>query len=77
MESEIVTGVFIEDCIYGCHGLVSLGKGVLRCIDATSGKVMWEKDLGRLMSLTSGDTGFLLLTDRGKLHIAESSPESY
>ena len=77
MESEIVTGVFIDKFIYGCHGLVSLGQGVLRCIDATNGKVIWEKDLGRPMSISAAGTMLLLLTDRGKLHIAEISPDSY
>ena len=71
MRNRFSTCVRIGDYLYGCHGDVSIGEGVLRCIDLSTGKIKWQQNLGGPLCLSAADGKLLILTDRGELHIAE------
>jgi outer membrane protein assembly factor BamB len=77
MRNRFSTCVRIGDYLYGCHGDVSIGEGVLRCIDLSTGKIKWQQNLGGPLCLSAADGKLLILTDRGELHIAEASPQGY
>ena len=77
LKSYIVNAVLVDGFIYGSDGDSAVGIGVLRCLDINNGKLMWERDLGRPVSISGAGNLLLLLTDRGKLFIAEASPNSY
>ena len=77
MRNFFSTCVRIGDYLYGCHGDVSIGEGVLRCIDLSTGKIKWQQNLGGPLCLSAADGKLLILTDRGELHIAEASPQGY
>ena len=67
----------IDSFLYECHGQAGFGSGVMRCLDVKNGKVAWEKNFKEPVCLSAADRKLLILTDRGKLHIAEASPKSY
>lgn len=77
MRNFFSTSVRVRDYLYGCHGNVGIGEGVLRCLDPSTGKVKWQQDLGGPLCLSAADGKLLILTDRGVLHIAEASPQGY
>jgi outer membrane protein assembly factor BamB len=77
MNNHFSTCVLIDGFLYGCHGQAGFGSGVMRCLDVKNGKVAWEKNFKEPVCLSAADRKLLILTDRGKLHIAEASPKSY
>ena len=77
MSNHFSTCVLIDGYLYGCHGQAGFEAGTLRCLEVVSGKMMWEKDLGRPMCLSAAGSKLLIITDRGRLHISEGSPKSY
>ncbi|UCF98381.1 MAG: PQQ-binding-like beta-propeller repeat protein [Spirochaetaceae bacterium] len=78
--STISTPIYWEGHIYGCHNLPdndNPDRGSLRCLNAETGELCWEQDLGQGFSLSAAAGKLIILTTRGKLHIAEATPSSY
>ena len=52
--------------------------GILRCLDAETGEVMWEKDLEtNSISLMAASGKLIILDEDGILRITEATPTSY
>ena len=77
MSNHFSTCVLIDGYLYGCHGRAGYGAGVLRCVDAKSGKIMWEKDLGKPVCVSAAADKLLLLRTDGVLTVADASPRAY
>ena len=78
--STIATPVFVDGYIYGCHNLPyddNPDRGILRCLNAETGELCWEKDLGHGFTFVAAAGKLIILTTRGMLHIAEATPSSY
>ena len=68
----------IDGYIYGIYGGPNMGSTSLRCLDVETGKLMWEKNLGKkVLSLIASDRKLIILEDNGTLHIAEATPTAY
>jgi outer membrane protein assembly factor BamB len=71
MRTHINTAVALGDHVYG------FDTGTLRCLDARTGERGWAKrGLGK-GSLIYADGMFIILSERGKLVLAEATPERY
>ncbi len=71
MRTHINTAVALGDHIYG------FDTGTLRALDAATGERGWAKrGLGK-GSLIYADGMFIILSERGKLVLAEATPEAY
>jgi outer membrane protein assembly factor BamB len=77
MSNYFSTCVLMDGYLYGCHGDVNAGRGVLRCLDTKSGKIVWEKDFGKPLCLNAAGTELLILGENGVLYIAKASPQGY
>ena len=78
MNTHVSTCVLVDGFLYGCHDPVEGGgSGILRCLDVRTGKVMWEKDFKRTVSLSAANKKLIILTERGVLVIADASPTGY
>ncbi len=76
--SEISSPVMVDGYIYGSHGGPDMGSTSLRCLDVKTGKLMWEKILGKeMISLIASDGKLIILEDIGTLRIAEATPKAY
>jgi outer membrane protein assembly factor BamB len=71
MRTHINTAVALGEHVYG------FDTGTLRCLDAATGERGWAKrGLGK-GSLIYADGMFIILSERGKLVLAEATPEGY
>ncbi len=71
MRTHINTAIALGDHVYG------FDTGTLRCLDAATGERGWAKrGLGK-GSLIYADGMFIILSERGKLVLAEATPERY
>ena len=78
MNNHVSTCVLVDGYLYGCHDPVGWGGGgILRCLDARTGQVIWEQDFKRTVSLSAADGKLLILTERGLLAVADASPKAY
>ena len=76
--SEISSPVMIDGYIYGSHGGPDMGSTSLRCLDVETGKLTWEKTLGKeVISLIASDGKLIILEDIGVLRIANATPTAY
>jgi outer membrane protein assembly factor BamB len=81
------TAVMVGGYLYGMHGPPEFINFLswdamlrvdwpIRCIDATTGAVMWEKKV-EPFSLMAADNRLIMLALDGTLRIAEAAPSSY
>ena len=80
------SSVLYEGKLYGVHGNtikrkgnswdVGRQKGALCCVDFLTGELHWEEGVG-IASLIIVDGKLIVLNERGRLFIAEATPESY
>jgi outer membrane protein assembly factor BamB len=76
--SEISSPIMIDGYIYGGHGGPDMGSSSLRCLDVETGKMMWEKTMGKeVISLLASDGKLIILEDIGVLRIANAKPTAY
>jgi len=68
--------VKIGDYIYGPKGDCGRKTSGLACIDAKTGEMQWEANLG-FSSLIVVDNKLVIVTETGNLHIAEVNPKEY
>ena len=74
MGNVVSTCLLINGYMYGCDGWSGCTR--LRCLDFTTGDVMWDKEM-QVASFISAGGKFIILEDDGTLHIAEVTPASY
>ena len=71
MRNHFNSSIFYNGCIYG------FDESILTCLDSKDGSTKWtEKSLGKGSLMVAGDK-LVILGDRGKLVIAETSSEAY
>ncbi len=71
MNNSLHSSVYFENHIYG------FDKKILKCIDATSGKVKWATDGFKNGSLIVADGYLIVLGENGKLALVETNPDKY
>ena len=79
MASHFNACVLWKGYLYGFHGAPkhNKDKGQLRCLDFETGEVKWKQDgLGK-GSLMIADGKLIILSEKGKLVIADASPEGF
>jgi len=76
LSSQYVTAIWRGSYLYGIDGREDAGVGVLRCVAAETGKVLWsEEDFG-IAHLVAGENKILALKVDGELVLVEPSPKS-
>jgi outer membrane protein assembly factor BamB len=77
MQTHWATAIYHEGYLYGMSGRHEQGSN-LRCIEFSTGKVMWtaEKGLGRA-SFIMADGHLIAIGERGDLALIEVSPDGY
>lgn len=71
------TPVYKEGYLYGMFSFKRYGVGPLKCVEAATGKIMWEKPgFGAGNVILAGDK-LLALADNGELVVVQASPEGY
>ena len=78
MANHISTSVYLDGYLYGVDGdyHTRIQKCTLCCLDAETGELMWEEKTGGA-SLTAADGKLIVLTMKGTLHIAKTTPTAY
>jgi outer membrane protein assembly factor BamB len=76
MRNHINCSVLWKGHIYGFDGQVG-GSGKLTCIDFATGEKKWAQDGMATGSLMIADGKLIILGERGKLVIAEASPDQF
>jgi len=76
IRSHFSSIILRDGYIYGNDGSPGSSRGSFKCIKLDSGDEMWSKTLG-FGGLVATNDYLIMLTERGKLHIAKLSPEKY
>lgn len=76
MSNQINSSVLWEGFVYGFSGQVG-GGGKLTCLEFQSGQVKWSQGGMGTGSLMLADGKLIILSEDGKLVIAEASPDKY
>ena len=76
MCNQINSSVLWEGCLYGFSGQVN-GGGKLTCIDFETGSLKWSQGGFGTGSLMLADGKLIILGEKGKLVIAEASPDEF
>jgi outer membrane protein assembly factor BamB len=80
ISTQLNSAVLWKGYLYGFDGNIGMnspGKGNLKCMDFETGKVKWSQgDMGT-GSLMLADGKLIILSEDGKLIIAEASPEGF
>ena len=71
MKNHFGTSLLIGDYIYG------FDNAILKCIEAKTGKEQWRRRGYGKGSLIYADGRFIILSDKGKLALADASPEGF
>lgn len=71
MKTDFTTSIYHDGYIYGFH------VAALRCISAETGEVKWSKRGFGKGSFILVDGKLIVLSDKGKLAIANATPEAY
>jgi len=79
LQNHCSNSVLWKGYLYGFDGWVQTrgGKGVLRCVDFDTGKVMWSQSGFGTGALTIADGKLIVQGDRGELAIGEATPKGY
>jgi len=76
MKNQINCSVLWQGHVYGFDGQVN-GSGKLNCVDFKTGQTKWSQRGFGTGSLMIADKKLVILGEKGKLVIAEASPQSY
>jgi outer membrane protein assembly factor BamB len=76
MRNQMSSSVLWEGHLYGFDGQVG-GKGQLRCLDFKTGQIKWSQSGLGTGTLMMADGKLIILGERGKLVIAEASPDGF
>ena len=75
MASYVSTSVYLDGYLYGFSGNQN-SLWPLRCLDAASGEVMWDREM-RTAFISAVNGTLLVLEQTGVLHIVEATPSEY
>jgi len=76
MRNQCNSSLLWQGHIYGFDGQVG-GRGILKCIDYNTGQTRWERKGLGTGSLMLADNKLIILSEKGKLVIAEATPAGY
>ena len=76
MRNQINSSVLWEGFLYGFDGQVG-GGGKLTCIDFKTGQTKWSQGGMGTGSLMLADGKLIILSERGRLGIAQASPDGF
>jgi outer membrane protein assembly factor BamB len=77
LSNHYATSIYHGGFLYGIDGRTDPGMNpTLRCVDASNGKVRWEKPFEAATLIRAGDQ-ILLLTERGELVRAAADPTGF
>ncbi|MBN2181961.1 MAG: PQQ-like beta-propeller repeat protein [Sedimentisphaerales bacterium] len=76
MSNQVNSSVLLDGFVYGFSGQVG-GGGKLTCLEFQSGQVKWTQGGMGTGSLMLADGKLIILSEAGKLVIAEASPDKY
>ncbi|HEY6169033.1 MAG TPA: PQQ-binding-like beta-propeller repeat protein [Verrucomicrobiae bacterium] len=71
------TPVFKDGYLYGMFQFKEYGAGPMKCVEAATGKVVWEKPGFGPGNVTLVDGHLLALSDAGHLVLVEATPKAY
>ena len=77
LSSQYSTPVYDRGYLYGTHGREDVGVAALRCVEAASGKVMWEKEGFGVAHILAADGKLILVGNDGKVTLAEASSKEF
>jgi len=83
LSNDVCSSIVVDGCLYGfdLHDFQAQRRrqaaGVLRCLDAATGRVRWTTDRVAHASLVAADGKLLLWTETGDLVLARASPAGY
>jgi outer membrane protein assembly factor BamB len=78
ISTHYAAGIIYEGHIYGFHGHAwEAGGPSLRCIEAATGKLVWEQPQAGSGTLVRFGDNFLILSDNGELQLAKASPKGF
>jgi outer membrane protein assembly factor BamB len=74
MLNWLSSSILHEGVVYGVH---CKRPNTLKCMDWTTGEILWSHEGFGLASLMMADGKLIILSDRGKLVIAKASPKRF
>jgi outer membrane protein assembly factor BamB len=78
ISSHYATPIAHEGYVYGFHGHAWESRGPnLRCVELSSGKVMWEQPKTGSGTIVRSGNNLLILTDTGELQLAAANPKEF
>jgi len=77
LSSQYTTAIVEDGRLYGIHGRQDVGGAALRCVEAASGKVVWEETGFGYATLIAADKKLLIQKTNGTLVLARLSPTRY
>ena len=77
LSSQYVTPVYHDGHLYGIDGRQDAGAARLRCLDPTTGEVLWsENDFGIAVPILA-DGKLLLISSTGRLTMCRATPDAF
>ncbi len=76
MQNQITTSVLVDGLIYGVHGDVDRDP-VLRCIEYSTGEVLWTDETIRPGGLIASGNRLIILSDSGQLVVGVASRSGF
>ena len=80
MSNQLNSAVLWEGHLYGFDGMIGMkgpGRGKLTCMNFENAQVKWSQDGMGTGSLMLANGKLIILSEDGKLVIAEASPDGY
>lgn len=77
MANHFNSCVYLDGYFYGVDGNTDQRDKDLRCVDGTTGEIMWKYEGLGLGSLMAADRKLIILSERGELVVAEASPKVF
>ena len=75
MQALFATPIVIDDLIFGCHG--DLAVCTLRCLDLTTGELLWASRGPGRCSLIAAEGHLICLSEDGTLRVVEARRDRY
>lgn len=77
LSSQFTTPVLFNGYLYGTHGREDVGEAEYRCVDATTGKVMWSEPGWTVAHTLTIDGKLIVIGDKGKMRLLKATEEKY
>lgn len=77
MANHFTTCILIDGWLYGIHGNTDKPPADLRCVEFSSGKVLWQRAEFGFGSLMAADGKLIVLSEKGELVVTDASPTGF